>query len=170
MAAGALGAAPQGVVVNKPIAVPPVYEEVQPPAPATANMLWQPGHWAWRGTWVWVPGEYIQSTSPRATWVMGQWVAGSDGNWLWSPALGRFVTCLGWAGEAPAEPPSRTVAAAERDVKPENPGPELCRRFIGRIFRPQIHSFHLDQRNPETDRQRREYLVKHARERELQSR
>jgi WXXGXW repeat (2 copies) len=80
------GAAPQGVVVNKPIAVPPAYEEVQPPAPATANMLWQPGHWAWRGTWVWVPGEYVQSTSPRATWVMGQWVAGSQGNWLWSPA------------------------------------------------------------------------------------
>ena len=80
------GVANQGVIVAKPVAVPPIYAEVQPAAPATAGYVWQPGFWEWRGTWVWVPGEYIQSTSPKAVWVQGQWVTGALGFWRWSPA------------------------------------------------------------------------------------
>lgn len=75
----------QGVVVAKPITVPPVYVEPKPAPPAGAY-VWQPGHWEWRGTWVWVPGAYLQTAVANAVWVQGQWVAGVDGSWQWSPA------------------------------------------------------------------------------------
>jgi len=83
---GHWAAANQGVVVNKPIELPATYAEVKPAAPVGTNLVWQPGYWEWRGTWVWIPGEYIQTTTPTAVWVPGQWVAGSDGLWRWSPA------------------------------------------------------------------------------------
>src|SRR5262245_49468258 len=77
----------QGVIVAKPITAPPLYTEVQPAVPAgSTNLVWQPGFWDWRGTWVWVPGEYIASSRPTAVWVGGEWVAGADGMWRWSPA------------------------------------------------------------------------------------
>lgn len=76
----------QGVVVTKPIASPPVYREVKPAPPAKSTLTWQPGHWEWRGTWVWVPGAYIETTTSKAKWVQGQWVAGADGNWNWTAA------------------------------------------------------------------------------------
>lgn len=79
-------AADQGVVVQKPVAVPSIYPEIKPTAPATGSLVWQPGYWDWRGTWVWIPGEYIQTTTPTATWVPGEWVAGVNGTWQWSPA------------------------------------------------------------------------------------
>lgn len=82
---GHWAAADQGVIVQKPIAVPPVYEEVQPAAPATTGYVWQPGYWTWRGTWVWVQGEYIQTVTPGAVWVQGEWEA-VDGAWRWIPA------------------------------------------------------------------------------------
>lgn len=78
-------AADQGYIVNKPVTVPPVYQEPVPVAPAP-NYVWQAGHWEWRGTWVWVPGAYVAATTPNATWVPGQWVPGIDGTWNWSPA------------------------------------------------------------------------------------
>ena len=79
-------AANQGVIVNKPMTVPPVYQEVVPAAPvSTVAMAWQPGHWEWRGTWVWIPGAYVQSVVPTATWIPGQWVQGALG-WQWAPA------------------------------------------------------------------------------------
>ncbi len=81
------GVANQGVIVAKPVAVPPIYAEVQPKAPAgVSNLVWQPGYWEWRGTWVWVPGEYIQTTTPKAVWVAGAWEATVNGSWRWSPA------------------------------------------------------------------------------------
>jgi hypothetical protein len=76
----------QGVVVAKPIAAPPLYKEAKPAPPASNTLVWQPGHWEWRGTWVWIPGVYIESTTPKAVWVQGQWITGPDGNWCWSPA------------------------------------------------------------------------------------
>ena len=83
---GHWAAADQGVVVQKPITVPPLYEEVQPVAPATPGLVWQPGYWQWRGTWVWVPGEYIQTATPGAIWMPGEWEATVDGSWRWNPA------------------------------------------------------------------------------------
>lgn len=83
--AGHWAAAEQGVVVQKPITVPPVYEQVQPVAPATTGYTWQPGYWTWQATWVWVPGEYIQTVTPGAVWVQGEWEA-VDGTWRWIPA------------------------------------------------------------------------------------
>jgi hypothetical protein len=79
-------AADQGVVVQKPITVPAAYVEPQPPAPAATGWVWQPGYWTWRGTWAWVPGEYIQSVVPTAVWKPGAWVATPGGLWQWSPA------------------------------------------------------------------------------------
>lgn len=84
---GHWAAADQGLIVAKPVVVPPVYEEVQPTPPAgSPAMVWQPGHWEWRGTWVWIPGSYIQSTIASAAWVPGQWVQAADGTWRWDPA------------------------------------------------------------------------------------
>jgi hypothetical protein len=83
--AGHWAAADQGYVVQKPVTVPPVYVEPQPAAPA-GNFVWQPGHWEWRGTWVWVPGEYIANSQPRAVWVQGSWQATPAGTWAWNPA------------------------------------------------------------------------------------
>jgi hypothetical protein len=78
-------AANQGVVVSKPVVVPPVYAEVQPAAPVGNPVVWQPGHWEWRGTWVWIPGAYVPSTIANATFIPGQWVRGLAGFWRWSP-------------------------------------------------------------------------------------
>jgi hypothetical protein len=83
---GHWAAASQGVVVAKPVAVPPLYTETRPAPPTTTGYVWQPGYWEWRGTWVWVPGRYIQTVSPAATWVPGAWIAGVDGTWRWNPA------------------------------------------------------------------------------------
>jgi len=83
---GHWAAADQGVVVQKPIAVPEAYVEAQPAAPATTGWVWQPGYWTWRGTWVWVPGEYIQSVVPTAVWKQGSWEAAPGGTWRWNPA------------------------------------------------------------------------------------
>ena len=79
-------AANQGVIVAKPVTMPTVYEEAKPVAPAQTNVVWQPGHWEWRGSWLWIPGEYVQAAVPKAVWVQGQWVAGVGGLWQWSPA------------------------------------------------------------------------------------
>jgi hypothetical protein len=86
------GVATQGVVVAKPIEIPPAYSEVKPEPPAGATTyIWQPGYWDWRGTWVWVPGQYIASTQPKAAWIVGEWVTGVDGTWRWSPAHWAIV-------------------------------------------------------------------------------
>jgi hypothetical protein len=83
---GHWAASNQGVIVAKPVAVPSLYVETQPPAPAATGYVWQPGYWEWRGTWVWIPGQYIQSVTPTAVWVPGAWVAMADGAWRWNPA------------------------------------------------------------------------------------
>jgi hypothetical protein len=83
---GHWAAAGQGVVVSKPVTTPPVYAESQPAEPATSGHVWQPGYWDWRGTWVWIPGQYLQTVSPTAMWVPGAWVPAANGTWRWNPA------------------------------------------------------------------------------------
>ncbi len=77
----------QGAVVAQKIATPAPIAEVRPAPPVTiSNPAWVPGHWEWRGTWVWVPGEYVVATNPQAVWVAGAWDAAADGTWRWNPA------------------------------------------------------------------------------------
>jgi len=83
---GHWAAADRGVVVHKPITVPPIYKEVRPSAPAKPGWVWQPGYWEWRGTWVWVPGQYIRTMTPNAVWVAGKWEPTAGGTWRWNPA------------------------------------------------------------------------------------
>jgi hypothetical protein len=80
-------AAPTGLVAAKPVAAPPVYQEVVPvAAPSSVPMTWQPGHWEWRGTWVWIGGVYVPTAVPTAEWVAGRWLPATDGSWRWNPA------------------------------------------------------------------------------------
>ena len=83
---GHWAAADQGVVVQKPIdGARRCTKKCNQLRPATTGYVWQPGYWQWRGTWVWVPGEYIQTVTPGAVWVQGEWEA-INGTWRWNPA------------------------------------------------------------------------------------
>jgi len=85
--AGHWAAGAQGAVVAQKFAAPAPITEVQPTPPADLNNpVWTPGHWEWRGTWVWVPGQYIVTANPQAVWVQGEWDAAADGTWRWNPA------------------------------------------------------------------------------------
>lgn len=75
----------QGAVVANKVAMPQLFVEPQPAA-TVPNTVWTPGHWEWRGTWVWVPGVYVTSSQPQAKWVAGDWEAAADGTWRWNPA------------------------------------------------------------------------------------
>jgi hypothetical protein len=84
---GHWAAGAQGAVVAQKVAPPAPLVEVQPAAPAgMANPTWAPGHWEWRGTWVWVPGQYVVTANPQAVWVQGNWEASADGTFRWNPA------------------------------------------------------------------------------------
>lgn len=77
----------QGSVVTQKIAPPAPLVEVKPAAPVGLNRpVWAPGHWEWRGTWIWIPGQYIVTNNPQAVWVQGEWDAVADGTWRWNPA------------------------------------------------------------------------------------
>lgn len=77
--------AEQGLVVAKPIAPPPTFQEVIPVAPAP-EQVWVAGHWNWNGlTWVWMPGFYAAPPQPKAVWVAGHWRKGLLGAYRWTP-------------------------------------------------------------------------------------
>ncbi len=79
----------QGAVVAQKVAPPDPIPEIQPVAPvAVANPAWTPGHWEWRGTWVWVAGHYVAASNPQAVWVQGEWM-------LWPTAVGDGTRSLG---------------------------------------------------------------------------
>jgi len=85
--AGHWAAGVQGAVVAQKVTPPAPLVEVQPAAPpGMANPTWAPGHWEWRGTWVWVPGQYVVTANPQAVWVQGNWEAAADGTFRWNPA------------------------------------------------------------------------------------
>lgn len=82
---------------------PPLRAETRPAQPG-AEMHWVPGHWVWRGAWVWQDGHYVAhavppmpapyveaivvAPSPAHIWVRGHWHWGGRG-WVW--AGGRWV-------------------------------------------------------------------------------
>jgi len=71
------------------------YEVAAPPGP---GYNWVPGHWAWRGRWVWIPGHHIRGVvppipaevvevvparpGPEFYWVKGHYVW-EGGRWAW---------------------------------------------------------------------------------------
>jgi hypothetical protein len=48
--------------------------------------MWQPGHWDWTGnSFVWTPGQYVESAGHGGTWMPGWWQQTGAG-WVWQPA------------------------------------------------------------------------------------
>jgi len=77
----------QGAVVAQKVPAPAPLVETQPAPPTNVtNLVWAPGHWEWRGTWVWIPGQYVTTTNTQAVWVPGEWDSMADGTWRWNPA------------------------------------------------------------------------------------
>ncbi len=76
----------QGLVVAKPIEIPPVPVEptpvpVTPPQPGYS---WVPAHWEWSGYgWTFVAGHYTLAPAPQAEWIPGYWKQGVFGQWRW---------------------------------------------------------------------------------------
>ncbi len=64
----------------------PLTEAQRAPPVGLAARAWVPGHWEWRGTWVWIPGTYVTTNVAQAKWVQGDWEASADGTWRWNPA------------------------------------------------------------------------------------
>ncbi len=74
-----------GLVVEKPIAPPPDYEEPIPVSP-DPEQQWIAGHWNWNGlTWSWSPGFYATPPQREAVWVAGHWRKGLLGFYRWTP-------------------------------------------------------------------------------------
>lgn len=81
--AGHWASAPVGVVVQKPVAVPPLPVETVPVAPSP-GLVWVPGRWEWNGvSWTWYAGYYAAAPVVGATWIPGYWKQGLLGNWRW---------------------------------------------------------------------------------------
>lgn len=85
--AGHWAAGSQGAVVAEKMTVPAPLVETQPAPPVgLTGPVWAPGHWEWRGTWVWMPGHYVTTSNAKAVWVQGDWESTADGTWRWNPA------------------------------------------------------------------------------------
>jgi hypothetical protein len=107
---------PAPVVVAAP--PPPVYQETVYAAPAPGYVL-VPGHWSWRGRWVWIRGEWVMPPQPGAYWVAGayqgqNWV---EGHWEVAQAA------------PPGPPPPPT--AGEVIVSDEAPPPPMAETVVG---------------------------------------
>ncbi len=89
-------AAQPAVIVERGVMPAPRVEVI--PAPPGPGYNWVPGHWAWRGRWVWIPGHHIRGVvpampaevvevvptrpGPNYYWVKGHHVW--EGNrWVW---------------------------------------------------------------------------------------
>ena len=84
------------VVIERGVMPAPIVEVV--PAAPGAGYAWVPGHWVWRGGWVWVKGHHIRGVvaampaevveviparpSPAHYWVKG-YHAWEGGRWAW---------------------------------------------------------------------------------------
>jgi hypothetical protein len=91
-----IAAAQPAVIVEQGV-MPAPRVEVIPAAPGPGHN-WVPGHWAWRGRWVWIPGHHIRGVvaampaevvevvparpSPGHYWVKGHHVY-EGGRWVW---------------------------------------------------------------------------------------
>ena len=75
--------APAASVIIAPSAPPPPRVETIP-APPSATMYWQPGHWIWDGSsWSWTEGQYVMRPNPQAVWEPGHWLQQPSGGYVW---------------------------------------------------------------------------------------
>lgn len=65
---------------NPPTQPPPAdQKDVVPPPPGPHALWWFiPGHWAWRGQWVWVTGNWRPRPSSGDVWLKGKWEKQGD--------------------------------------------------------------------------------------------
>ena len=58
-----------------PTQPPPKDQKDVKPSPPGSGALWWfiPGHWAWRGQWVWIAGHWRPRPHPGDYWLGGQW-------------------------------------------------------------------------------------------------
>ena len=70
-----------------PAPVPaPMAETIPRPPVSAVPLIWQPGHWDWTGnSFVWVQGQYVDTTGHSGTWMPGYWEP-AGGGWVWRPA------------------------------------------------------------------------------------
>jgi hypothetical protein len=90
VAASALGTAPSfaQVVVRERVMPAPLVETI-PLAPGPAYR-WVPGHWDWRGRWVWIRGHYVVGAVPAMPAAVVETIPVSPGpGWRWAP--GHYV-------------------------------------------------------------------------------
>ncbi|MFB3828886.1 MAG: hypothetical protein ACE15B_19120 [Bryobacteraceae bacterium] len=76
-----------GYVSRIPPPPPPPYAAYGRVAPSP-GMVWTGGYWAWRGRWVWVPGQYLRPPHRNARWTAGYWAHRHHG-WVWVPGYWR---------------------------------------------------------------------------------
>ena len=58
-------------------------EDVVPACPGSLALWWViPGHWEWRGDWVWAQGHWRTRPHPGDIWLPGKWAA-QDGVYVW---------------------------------------------------------------------------------------
>jgi hypothetical protein len=65
-------------VEHRPASPPPRHERAPHPRP---GHYWVPGHYAWRGSWVWAPGLWV-TLQPNCGWVPPHWQWYPYG-WVW---------------------------------------------------------------------------------------
>lgn len=87
LAAGAAAILAAGLVAVPSVAQAQVYVQVAPPPPRAERvppprrgMVWQPGHWEWRGNrHVWIGGQYLRAR-PGYAYRAPEWRE-RDGRW-----------------------------------------------------------------------------------------
>ena len=62
------GPPPAALVEPAPDQPPPPQVDVTVPRP-----IWIAGAWEWRGSWVWVHGDWGYPPRPGAIWIRGHW-------------------------------------------------------------------------------------------------
>jgi len=85
-----------GAYVGQPSQPPPPNQkDVIPLSPGPRTLYWFiPGHWEWRGQYVWVAGHWRPRPHPGDIWLRGKWVQ-QDNVYVWQGGH--------WRSGAPAD-------------------------------------------------------------------
>jgi len=76
-----------GLILPAAVPIPIAMPETKGPRPTSKQpLVFQAGHYEWRGDWVWEPGVYVESLHPNATWIYGQWTKMPNAKYRWDPA------------------------------------------------------------------------------------